>query len=289
MWARVLVLFVCVAAVNAAPAVTSKKAFLRPTANDALVSLMTDVAGVLHGSVVAEWKAPSIRLLDPMIQHRLKAVLDHVVKAKLSLLDFSKQCALHTRTLVDNIDVAYTDAQLRGVLEQHCKMPTLFPASLKYSVISEDVCMQAASDLTKLRSDLLQTVSLSKYASFCERLYADSKADAYDATVFAHEAAEADKENAREAKKELEKVQTVVAKENAKAAAKKAKKDGKNVFKEAKDLEEAATEYTTEYIFKDVKEAKNPEDDAKEDKGLEEAAAEIGPDNAKYLADDSVA
>jgi len=45
MIARVLALFVCLVAVNAAPAGTSKNAFLEPKKNDALVSLKTDVAG----------------------------------------------------------------------------------------------------------------------------------------------------------------------------------------------------------------------------------------------------
>jgi len=44
----VLALFVCVVAVSAAPAVSSKKAFLEPKTNDVVVSLMSDLAGV-HG------------------------------------------------------------------------------------------------------------------------------------------------------------------------------------------------------------------------------------------------
>jgi len=185
MCARVLALFaIGVVSINAAPVVSSKKAFLAPQAHDALVGFLGDVSSATTS--FENWN---------------KAL--KVAKPTMTEEQFSKQCVAHTKWLVASLDFADTDAQLQYALEQDCKLIKSVPVAQGTMFDSDESCLDAAKDLVELRNNELKTKDEEHYSDFCEDLFADSETDAEE--TYNDENKDADKDDSKDDSKDADK------------------------------------------------------------------------------------
>lgn len=79
---------------------------------------------------------------------------------------FQPACIAHTRKLISTIDRAYSDAQLRTVLENECSMDKMF-ISVETGFSDYEACKRFAKMLTDARDAELKTGSTDGYESFC--------------------------------------------------------------------------------------------------------------------------
>mmetsp|Transcript_81873 Transcript_81873/g.162595 ORF Transcript_81873/g.162595 Transcript_81873/m.162595 type:complete len:255 (-) Transcript_81873:44-808(-) len=83
---------------------------------------------------------------------------------------FKPACVAHTRKLIRTIDLAYTDAQLRTVLENECSMDKMF-VSVETGFGDDDACKRFAKLLSDARDMELKDGSVDGYHEFCEHYY----------------------------------------------------------------------------------------------------------------------
>lgn len=84
---------------------------------------------------------------------------------------FRPACVAHTRKLTRTIDMAYTDEQLRTVLENECKLDKMF-VSVETGFNDYNACKRFAKQLSDARNMELKDGSVEGYEKFCFYYYA---------------------------------------------------------------------------------------------------------------------
>mmetsp|Transcript_9784 Transcript_9784/g.18515 ORF Transcript_9784/g.18515 Transcript_9784/m.18515 type:complete len:304 (+) Transcript_9784:122-1033(+) len=84
--------------------------------------------------------------------------------------DFQPACIAHTKKLVTSLDRAYTDVQLRSVLENECSLDKMF-VSVETGFGDDDACKNFAKTLVDARNEELEKGSLEGYKKFCDGYY----------------------------------------------------------------------------------------------------------------------
>jgi len=141
---------------------------------------------------------------------------------KLSLAKFVPKCLAHTQNLVNSIDNAYTDAQLKSVLTHDCVQAKEFPHAHKQKFKSHDACLKFAQKLSAARDVELKTGKKDQYKKFCTDYY--KHATGKKGSSKKESKKEVKKEAKKDAKKEAKKE---VKKEGKKEAKKEVKKEPK--------------------------------------------------------------
>jgi len=86
--------------------------------------------------------------------------------------DFEPKCLSHLKNLLDELDKAYTDEQLRTVLGHECQNEDAFPHSYQDGFKQKQkFCQQFADDLAMARDEELRTGDVRGYKDFCQSYY----------------------------------------------------------------------------------------------------------------------
>jgi hypothetical protein len=102
----------------------------------------------------------------------LSAEMDLQKKKDLPPFDvYLPACLDHTHKLIDNLDGAYTDIQLKSVLIDECWLKKEFPKSHDSSFDNDSACKKFATGLMNARYLELQTGSQEGYEGFCADYY----------------------------------------------------------------------------------------------------------------------
>jgi len=83
---------------------------------------------------------------------------------------FQPACIAHTKRLVASLDRAYTDVQLREVLENECSLDKMF-VSVETGFGDYDACKRFANSLVEARNKELEKGSTEGYKTFCDGYY----------------------------------------------------------------------------------------------------------------------